>query len=92
MPGPDGAPRYHVFVGLSIDRPADGPNAFGGEWDFAAPDLIVREAGGAFTDVGGRRFGYNMPDARNGGGLLAAGPALHERVLAALASELPPLG
>jgi 3'-phosphoadenosine 5'-phosphosulfate (PAPS) 3'-phosphatase len=89
--GSDGQPRYHLFVGLGQD--ADGPNPAGGEWDFAAPDLIVREAGGAFTDVRGRRFAYNKPDARNFGGLVAAtDPALHERFLAALGAELPPAG
>ena len=86
--GADGQPRYHLFVGLHEDP--DGPNPPGGEWDFAAPDLIVREAGGAFTDVRGRRHTYNKPDAHTFGGLVAAtDPAIHERFLAALAAELP---
>ena len=91
--GPDGDPRYHLFVGLTAGRPPDGPNPAGGEWDFAAADLIVREAGGAFTDVRGRRFVYNKPDPRNFGGLVAAtDPETHARFLAALADELPPAG
>jgi 3'-phosphoadenosine 5'-phosphosulfate (PAPS) 3'-phosphatase len=86
---PDGSPRYDLFVGLGTD--VDGPNFSGGEWDFAAADLIVREAGGVFTDVRGRRLIYSKPDARNFGGILAAtGPALHARVLAALSEELSP--
>jgi 3'-phosphoadenosine 5'-phosphosulfate (PAPS) 3'-phosphatase len=85
---PEGDPRYDLFVGLGRD--VDGPNFSGGEWDFAAADLIVREAGGVFTDVRGRRLVYNKPEARNFGGILAAtGPELHARVLAALAAELP---
>jgi 3'-phosphoadenosine 5'-phosphosulfate (PAPS) 3'-phosphatase len=87
---PDGRSRYDLFVGLGTD--VDGPNFSGGEWDFAAADLIVREAGGVFTDVRGRRLVYNKPEARNFGGIVAAtGPAVHTRVLAALAEELPPL-
>jgi 3'-phosphoadenosine 5'-phosphosulfate (PAPS) 3'-phosphatase len=88
---PDGAPRYDLFVGLGRD--VDGPNFSGGEWDFAAADLIVREAGGAFTDVRGRRLTYNKPEARNFGGILAAiGPELHASALAALVQELPAPG
>jgi 3'-phosphoadenosine 5'-phosphosulfate (PAPS) 3'-phosphatase len=87
--GPTGPARYDLFVGLLDD--VDGPNPAGGEWDLTAADLIVREAGGVFTDARGRRLAYNKPDARNFGGLLAAvAPEVHERFLAALADELPP--
>lgn len=85
-----GQPRYEVFVGPGRD--IDGPNYSGGEWDNAATDLIVEEAGGAFTDVRGRRFRYNKRDARNFGGIFAAtDPQVHARLLAALEAVLPPL-
>jgi 3'-phosphoadenosine 5'-phosphosulfate (PAPS) 3'-phosphatase len=81
-------PRYDVFVGLGQD--VDGPNYSGGEWDFAAADLIIREAGGAFTDARGRRFSYNKPVALNFGGICAAhDPEAHSRFIAALATQLP---
>lgn len=84
-----GGSRYEVFVGPG--REIDGPNYSGGEWDNAATDLLVREAGGAFTDIRGRLFRYNKPDARNFGGIFAASsPRIHERLLAALEAELPP--
>ena len=84
-----GQPRYELFAGPGRD--VDGVNVSGSEWDFAAADVILHEAGGAFTDVRGRRFAYNKPDRRNRGGILAAtDPALHQRFLAALAAELPP--
>jgi 3'-phosphoadenosine 5'-phosphosulfate (PAPS) 3'-phosphatase len=84
-----GLPRYEVFVGPGRDF--DGPNYSGGEWDNAAADLIVREAGGEFTDIRGRRPTYNKPDPRNFGGIFAAtDPGIHARLLAALSEELPP--
>ena len=55
------------------------------EWDVAAVDLIVREAGGAASDVSGAPLRYNKPDPRFVGGLvIASGPALHRDVVAAL--------
>ena len=85
-----GLPRYEIFVGPGRD--IDGPNFSGGEWDNAAADLIVREAGGAFTDIRGRRFVYNKPDSRNFGGIFAAiDSTIHARLLAALLEELPPV-
>jgi len=35
------------------------------EWDVAAPDLLVREAGGVFVDGKGRPFTYNRRDVYN---------------------------
>jgi 3'-phosphoadenosine 5'-phosphosulfate (PAPS) 3'-phosphatase len=86
FPPSTGMPRYEVFVGLGQD--IDGPNFCGGEWDLAATDLIVREAGGAFSDVCGRRLTYNRPGGRTAGGILAStDPHVHARVVAALAVE-----
>ncbi len=46
------------------------------DWDIAAADLIVREAGGACTTMAGALFRYNRPEALHPS-VLAAGPALH---------------
>jgi 3'-phosphoadenosine 5'-phosphosulfate (PAPS) 3'-phosphatase len=80
------------------DRPCDAYIALptipgqtmASEWDFAASDIITREAGGCFTDAWGRRFVYNKRNPRNIGGLvLSVDPVTHERVLAAIRPELP---
>lgn len=79
--------RYEAYLGLG---PPPG-GAVGGEWDFAAPDLILREAGGLLTDEQGATLRYNRPDplARHGV-IVAADPAVHARLVAALAREDPP--
>jgi 3'-phosphoadenosine 5'-phosphosulfate (PAPS) 3'-phosphatase len=77
---------YDALVGLiqSADQTS------GKEWDFAAIDLIVREAGGIFSDLKGRPHRYNKPDTRNRGGILVApDPETHGRLVDAIAPELP---
>ena len=82
-----GLARYDAFIGVGHDL--FGPAYAGGEHDFAAGDVIVREAGGAFTNLRGERFRYNKPVPRNVGGLLASvDPTLHAALLEAFAAEL----
>jgi myo-inositol-1(or 4)-monophosphatase len=50
------------------------------DWDIAAADLIVQEAGGLCTDADGRPFVYNGDSARHPS-VLAATPALHGPLL-----------
>jgi myo-inositol-1(or 4)-monophosphatase len=50
------------------------------DWDIAAADLIVREAGGLATDHRGRRFAYNQASVRKRS-LICAGPGLHALIL-----------
>ena len=50
------------------------------DWDLAASDLIVREAGGLATDHRGRRFAYNQASVCKPS-LVCAGPALHALIL-----------
>ncbi|MEM7121401.1 MAG: 3'(2'),5'-bisphosphate nucleotidase CysQ [Pseudomonadota bacterium] len=47
------------------------------DWDLAAADLIVQEAGGRLSDVEGGAFTYNSRRARHPS-VLAAGPAMHD--------------
>ena len=61
---------------------AEGAVDVGGEpvvslWDLAAPQVIVEEAGGTFTDLAG------VPTAR-GGDALASNGLVHEEALALL--------
>lgn len=74
---------YDAFVGLPQD-----PSIFAArEWDIAASDLIVHEAGGMLTDFHGRRHRYNKPDTHIEDGLLvSASPELHERLLREIAN------
>jgi 3'(2'), 5'-bisphosphate nucleotidase len=48
------------------------------DWDFAAPELILTEAGGKFTHFNGDPLTYNKGDVRQWGGLLASNGLCHE--------------
>lgn len=77
---------YDVFLGLWPDNQA----SIAQEWDVAACDLIVNEAGGRLTDFWGRLHQYNKPDTGIVGGLLAvADDPTHQRVLDAFAPLRP---
>ncbi|MCC6948018.1 MAG: 3'(2'),5'-bisphosphate nucleotidase CysQ [Bradyrhizobiaceae bacterium] len=53
------------------------------DWDLAAADLLVHEAGGALTSIAGRRLIYDRPDTEHPA-LVTAGSGLHPALLAAL--------
>lgn len=58
-------------------------------WDHAAGDLIVREAGGAVTDVYGKRLDFTVGRTlANNKGVVAAPVATHEQVLKAVQEVL----
>ena len=48
------------------------------DWDFAAPELILTEAGGQFTHFHGDPLTYNKGDVRQWGGLLASNGHCHQ--------------
>jgi myo-inositol-1(or 4)-monophosphatase len=50
------------------------------DWDLAAADLLVHEAGGRLTDFAGRPLNYNGPQIEHGA-LIAAGHARHRFLL-----------
>ena len=54
------------------------------EWDVAAGDLIARQAGATVSNRLGAPLSYNHPDPR-AAGVIAAGPAVHQGLLAGLA-------
>jgi len=70
------AGRHDAMVSLSVKR----------DWDLAAADLIVQEAGGLLTDEAGQKLIYNRPSATQRASI-AAGPHLHALLLAHLASR-----
>ncbi len=53
------------------------------DWDLAAADLLVHEAGGLFTDFFGRRLLYNDQRAEHGA-LMAAGTPRHRLLIEAV--------
>jgi myo-inositol-1(or 4)-monophosphatase len=59
------------------------------DWDVAAADLIIAEAGGRATDHLGRGFRYNQPVTRHLNAI-SAGPALHDWLLEKLKEFKPP--
>ncbi|MGP0129058.1 MAG: 3'(2'),5'-bisphosphate nucleotidase CysQ family protein [cyanobacterium endosymbiont of Rhopalodia musculus] len=48
------------------------------DWDFAAPELILIEAGGKFTNFDGTPLTYNKGDVKQWGGLMASNGHCHE--------------
>ncbi len=58
------------------------------EWDTCAPEVIVREAGGTYTDSTGAPFRYNQPDPRHHRGSIASNGACHAALAAALAPHV----
>jgi myo-inositol-1(or 4)-monophosphatase len=78
-------PKVHSLA-LRIARVAQGALeaafASGGshDWDLAAADLLVHEAGGALTDFAGQPLKYNEQEAAHGA-LIAAGQARHAALI-----------
>lgn len=84
---PEVEPQPKVFsLALRLARVAQGrlDAAFssqgGHDWDLAAADLLVHEAGGVVTDFAGRPLIYNQPQAAHDA-LIAAGPARHRALI-----------
>ena len=85
------APRVHSLA-LRLARVADNTldAAFAGgnshDWDLAAADLLVHEAGGALTTVAGTKLAYNRAMTTHAV-LIAAGKARHQVVCALLREQ-----
>jgi myo-inositol-1(or 4)-monophosphatase len=87
-------PRVHSLA-LRLARVADNTldAAFAGgnshDWDLAAADLLVHEAGGALTTLGGPTLSYNRASPTHG--MLVAAGRLRHRALSALLCPLDAL-
>jgi 3'(2'), 5'-bisphosphate nucleotidase len=84
-------------VGLKVGLVAEGSRDLylytGGrtkKWDTCAPEAILIAAGGRLTDTAGQPLDYAAEDLRNRRGLVASNTHLHDRVIATLATLLPP--
>jgi myo-inositol-1(or 4)-monophosphatase len=61
------------------------------DWDIAAAELLVLEAGGKVTTTGGEGFRYNTPEPRHNS-LILGGAAMHDRLLRFIATVPRPPG
>jgi myo-inositol-1(or 4)-monophosphatase len=68
----------------TIDAAVAGGNSH--DWDLAAADLLVHEAGGALTPLSGEPLTYNRPEPRHGM-LVAAGRDRHGALLKLLKGQ-----
>ena len=69
----------------ALDGTFAAPNSH--DWDLAAADLLVHEAGGLVTGLTGESLNYNRPDPVHGA-LVAAGRARHELLLGLIRDRL----
>ena len=69
----------------ALDGAFAGPNSH--DWDLAAADLLVHEAGGVMTTLTGQMLTYNLPDPVHGA-LVAAGGARHAILLGVIRDRL----
>jgi myo-inositol-1(or 4)-monophosphatase len=94
VPGIVAVPRI-ASLALRLARVADGTldGAIAGgsshDWDLAAADLLVHEAGGALTTTGGFWPAYNCATTVHGV-LIAAGRARHQALVALLDAAARP--
>lgn len=61
-------------------------------WDTCAPQIILEEAGGRFTDIFGDEYRYDHADVQNHNGLIASNGVSHEKVVAKLKPLLTNFG
>lgn len=82
-------------VGLIADRTCDiyiHPSPRTKLWDTCAPQIILEEAGGKFTDLFGRPFRYDRRDLQNRNGILASNGAAHQAAIERLKPLLDEFG
>lgn len=78
-------PKIHSLA-LRLTRVAEGridaamASVNAHDWDLAAADLLVHEAGGAMTTLAGEKLVYNLHDPVHGA-VIAAGRARHAELL-----------
>lgn len=82
-------------VGLITEQVCDVYVSPGGRtklWDTCAPQIILEEAGGRFTDLFGMDLRYDQADLQNRNGLLASNGAVHDTVVKRLKPLLREFG
>jgi 3'(2'), 5'-bisphosphate nucleotidase len=84
-----------IKVGLIVERHCDlyvhlSPRTK--QWDSCAPQVILSEAGGRFSDLFGAPISYNSPEVQHRNGLVATNGVAHDQVIAALRPLLVEFG
>jgi 3'(2'), 5'-bisphosphate nucleotidase len=84
-----------VKVGLIVERQCDlyihlSPRTK--QWDTCAPEIILTEAGGSFTDLFGEPIRYNLPDIQNHNGIVATNGHAHDFIIGQLSPLLAEFG
>jgi histidinol-phosphatase len=69
----------HSYTGVADGQLEFAFDLYGGEWDFAAPKLVVEEAGGRVTDLAGT-------ERIDAGSVLATNGRLHQQALDVIAA------
>ena len=82
---PSLAYRMCMAASGALDFAVAGPNSY--DWDIAAADLLVEEAGGRLMEAAGERLQYNRARIRRGA-LLAAPAGLAPRLLDAFRAAI----
>ncbi len=78
-------------VGLLIQQKSDlymHPNSKTKEWDTAAPQIILEEAGGVMTDCWGKPLQYNKEYVYNDKGFVASNGQCHSEIIEGIAPFL----
>jgi 3'(2'), 5'-bisphosphate nucleotidase len=84
-----------VKVGLLIEQQCDlyiHLSSHTKQWDTCAPEAILHEAGGRFTDIFGSPLRYNSPEVENLNGIVATNGAAHDLIIEQLAPLLAEFG
>ncbi len=71
-------------VGLMVESRCDlylHPNSKTKEWDTCAPQIILEEAGGKFTDCWGEPLRYNQRNVYNEKGFVSSNGRVHKQIL-----------
>jgi myo-inositol-1(or 4)-monophosphatase len=95
-PGIIAEPKVHSLA-LRMARVASGvldvtfASSDSHDWDLAAADLMVHEAGGRLTAFDGTPVRYNSAEAKHGA-LVAAGRERHARIVEIARDWRPPIG
>ncbi len=84
-----------IKVGLIIEQQCDlyvhlSPRTK--QWDSCAPQIILNEAGGLFSDLFGNPITYNSADVQHRNGLVATNGVVHGHVIGALEPLLAEFG
>lgn len=84
-----------IKVGLIIEQQCDlyvhlSPRTK--QWDSCAPQVILTEAGGRFSDIFGAPITYNSLEVQHRNGLVATNGVAHDQVIEALAPLLVEFG